>query len=416
MFGMNAAILRFVVFGLLLAALACTGCSTKAYRVADEPQATVESRSLTAESGDIQIRTSVPSREEAEQLFGLPLQDRGIQAVWLEVINRGALRARFVPYSVDPEYFPPHEVAYMFRKRFSRDSLDAIETRLLSLSMPRTIPANSTASGYVFTHEAPGTKAFNVDIYYADAASPNEHFTFFVDVPGFTPDHASVDFAGLYAPEAVRDYDVESFRNALAEWSCCTSNHDGIENGRPWNIAFVAHGRDLLRALLRADWQETSLNKDPNYLLNIDYLFNRPPDARFRQLREEGSNRNEIALWLAPARVEGSPVWLGRIDHAISRFFGLGDYFLGARIDPNADEGRNFLLQNMWYSQSLEAFAFSNTGVEVSPDTPRLDFNGQPWFADGYRLVLWISGEPVPLSSIQDMQWDPVVDARRDSP
>ncbi len=397
---------------LSAAALLIVSCAGNTVRFDASPQAEVESRQMVQEAGAFRVAASVPSTEEAERLFGIPLQDRGIQPVWLEIRNDGDDRARFVPYSVDREYFPSHEVAYMFRKGLSDQALADLETHLLEQTLPRRINPNSTVSGYVFTHAEPGTKAFNVDIYYANGEAPNEHFTFFINVPGFEPDHASVDFESLYASEEIADYSVDEFRQALADWPCCTTNHDGSLEGRPYLVFFVAHGKDLLQALLRAEWQETSLSSDPNYLISIDYLFSRPPDARFRKLRDEGSNRNEMALWLAPVRVEGKPVWVAQIKHAISRFFGLGDYFFGQRIDPDVDEGRNFMLQNMWYAQALEAYAFSGTSVVVPVDDPRLDFNGQPWFSDRYRLILWISGDPVSLKSARDMKWDRVIEAR----
>ena len=391
---------------LLAAALLLGGCASQSYRYDDSAQRAVESRGVTQQAAAFTVTASVPSDEEARALFGLPLEDRGIQAVWLEIDNRGDERARFAPYSVDPEYFPPHEVAYMFRKRFPGKALQDIENRLLSLSLPRQIAPLSTVSGYVFTHAAPGTKAFNVDLHYVQEDAPNEHFTFFINVPGFEPDHASIDFAGLYAADEISDYTVEEFRAAIPEWPCCTANFDGSSEGRPWNVLFVSRGTDLLSALLRAGWQETSLSKDNNYLLNIDYMYDRPPDARFRLLRDEGSNRNEMAVWLAPVRVDGKPVWVGQVKHAISRMFGLGDYFFGIRIDPNVNEGRNYLLQNIWYSQSLLAFAFVAGGADVSSESPRTDFNGQPWFSDPYRLVLWVSGEPVSLREAKDLKWD----------
>lgn len=416
MVSMSTGRTRFAVATLLLAlAFVLNACAPSQLRVDDGTvQAKVEQRAKLEQSGAFRVYASVPSDEEALRLFGLPLSERGIQAVWFRVVNDSDHRARFVPYSVDPEYFPPNEVAYMFRKKYSRDTLQDIESLLLKASMPRVVPPRSTRSGYVFTHENPGTKAFNVDIYYPNGVAPSEQFTFFVDVPGFTPDHASVDFNSLYEADEIHDYSLEEFRAVLADWPCCTVNQDGSRAGRPWSVIFVAPGEELLRALLRAEWYETSLSKDPKYLSNIDYLYGRPPDARFKKLREEGSNRNEMLIWLAPVRVDGMPVWVAQVNHAISRFFGLGNYFFGARVDPDMNEGRNYLLQDLWYSQALEAFAFSATGADVSPEAPRLDFNGKPWFIEPYRLVLWVSGEPVSLKDARDEKWDPVVVTRED--
>jgi hypothetical protein len=69
----------------------------------------------------------------------------------------------------------------------------------------------------------------------------------------------------------------------------------------------------------------------------------------------------------------------------------------GARIDPDVDEGRNYLLQNVWYAQSLEQVGWMAGSGSVSIESARYDFNSLEYFTDGYRIVIWLSGEPVSL-------------------
>jgi hypothetical protein len=394
---------------LILIAVASAACSVAPYRYDNSPQQAVEQRAQRQDAGAFSVRASVPGKEEAKELFGIPLHRRGIQAVWLEITNSGDVRARFAPYSLDDEYFPPLEVAYMHRKRFSKQGLADMESYLYSITMPRVIPPGKTVSGYVFTHETIGTKAFNVDIHYAGGAGDNEDFTFFIDVPGFVPDHATVDFRALYAPEEVQRLDNAGFRNWLENWTCCTSNHDGSARGQPVKLFLVATPSDLLQALLRAEWSETSYERTNNLLFNMDYIFGRPPDTIFKKGRGRGTERNEIALWLTPVLVDGVPVWAVQAKHAIGRLFEFGELFLGAQLDPDADEGRNFLMQNLWYSQTVTQFAWSYSGIEVDRDSPARDFNGHIWFSDGFRLVLWLSGEPVSLTKAGDLGWDSIL-------
>ena len=398
---------RLPLYALVPVLLLLSACATSTYRYDESPQLTVEQRAVTQEKGSFRVSTSVPGREESEALFGLPLHKRGIQAVWLEITNSSPLRARFAPYSLDPEYFPPYEVAYMHRKGFTTEAHAAMERYLDALSMPRTIPPGETVSGYVFTHSDPGTKSFNVDIHYTSGEARNEHFTFDVTVPGFVPDHAVIDFEALYEPDEISALDLDSFRAAFhSDLACCTSNHDGTLESRPISIAFVAQGTDLLRAFLRAGWTETASNKNDNVLLSIDYYFGRPPDTVLRKKRERGTERYEVTLWLAPMRVNGTPVWIAQVKHAIGRIFDVGEYFFGIRLDPYADEGRNYLLQDLWYGQSLVGFAWSATGKVVPQDSPLLDFNDNPWYSDGHISVLWISGEPVSLKAAHGYKWD----------
>jgi hypothetical protein len=389
--------------------LSLSACSVSPHKPDASGQVAIEQRAQAQQLGTIEIRASVPGDEEARALFGIPLDKRGIQAVWLEITNNSPKRARFAPYSLDPDYFPPHEVAYMFRKNFSKEGWQALEQYLFENSMPRNIGPGETRSGYVFTNTTMGTKAFNVDVFYTAYRGENEHFTFFVDVPGFTPDHADIDFKNLY-PGGLQELDQASFRELLSEWPCCTTDYTGDATGRPVKVIFVGRGRDLLQALLRAEWSETSYKRDDNYLKYSSYYFERPPDAIFRKGRESRKQDSiELAVWLAPVSVDGVPVWVVSVTHAIGRLFEIGEYFFGIRFDPDTNNGRNYVLQDLWYGRSLESYAWSQTGTVVPETDPVGDFNGNVWFSDGYRLVLWLSGEPVDLKVAKDRHWDAIL-------
>jgi hypothetical protein len=75
------------------------------------------------------------------------------------------------------------------------------------------------------------------------------------------------------------------------------------------------------------------------------------------------------------------------------------------KIDPNVDETREYLLENLAYSQSLLKIGYVGGVGEVDISQPRGNLTGDPWFTDGYRLVLWVSMEPVPVSEIQLLDW-----------
>jgi hypothetical protein len=394
---------RFLLFAVVL--MGAAACAVNPYRNDVTVQGSIELRAISQQLGAIKVRTAVPSEEESGALFGVPLYRRGIQPVWFEISNLSDRSARFAPYSVDEAYFPPHEVAYIYRKRFSKHGAAQLEQFLSSISMPRQIEPGATVSGYVFTHAEPGTKAFNVDVHFIPNEAPNAHFAFFVQVPGFKPDHAEVEFASLYGPDEILDLTGREFRERLRAMPCCTENRNGTAQGRPVNLFLVGEGRDVLKALLRSKWIENSLNISDIYLNNIDYYFERPPDAVFRKIRYEGSSRNELTLWMAPWRIDGKPLWLGHVKHAITRLYGVGEYFFGVRLDPDADEGRNFLFQDLWYSQALESYAFTRSGDPVDSDEPRSDFSGQPWFSDGFSTVLWVSPEPVSLTKTRNRGW-----------
>ena len=396
----------FRILVALFLTLLLAACAVTPYSYDSLDNFEIEQRALTQEKGKIQVRASVPGDEEAKKLFGIPLTKRGIQAVWLEVTNNSDVRVRFAPYSIDPDYFPPHEVAYMYRKQFSKQGWLDMEQRFFEMSMPRHLEPGETRSGFVFTNAQKGTKSFNVDVYYTDGKGNFEHFTFFIEVPGFRPDHAEVDFQGLYAAEERVEVDIAGLRSLLADMPCCTTNSDGSARGQPIVILLVAKGIDLLQALLRSGWEETSAQRNPDFLSASDHFLGRPPDSIFRKGRDKSTERNEMGIWLTPISVEGVPVWAVQIKHAIGRRFPIEETFLGVRLDPDINDGRNFLMQNLWYSGSLKHYAWSETGIVVSKESPALDFNENAWFSDGYRLVLWVSGDSVALTETTEIEWD----------
>ena len=69
------------------------------------------------------------------------------------------------------------------------------------------------------------------------------------------------------------------------------------------------------------------------------------------------------------------------------------------------DETREYLLENLAYSQSIAKFGYVGGVGEVPFSQPRGNLTGDPWFSDGYRLVLWVGKEPVPLPEIQFLDW-----------
>ena len=401
----------------LLLILTLGACGAAPYRYQPLDAFDVVSRAVTQQQGRFRVRASVPSEPEAEAMFGIPMYDRGIQPVWIEVTNTGDRRGRMALVSIDAEYFAPLEVAYMHKSRFSKQGWQDMERYLYANALPRHVKPGQTVSGFVFTHASTGTKAFNLDIFYAGEPPAFEQFTFFIEVPGFRPDHREIDFRSLYKAAEVQNVSTDGLRALLAQIPCCTSNHDGSAHGRPVPIFLVADGRDLLRALLRAGWQESSYERDENYLASADYLFGRPPDAIFRKGRDRSTERAELSLWLAPIVADDAPLWVGQFKHAIGRRYAIGERFLGVTLDPDTSDGRNYFLQDLWYAQSLKHWAWSESGHDVPPETPAFDFHGNPWFSDdAYRIVIWVSGEPVALTEATPIIWDRPIESLGGSP
>jgi len=399
-FGKNGALLFAVV--ILLAA-----CSTASYKPAQMSVDSLRQRAEIQTFEPLTVKAAVPGARESESLFGVPLYNNGVQPVWLEVSNRGDERVRFAMVSVDPDYFSPMEVSFTSRKGFSKEARAAMDQRFHSAGMTRFIEPGETVSGFVFTHLSQGTKSFNVDLFGTETM---QNFAFFIQVPGFVPDHSEVNFEQLYARDEIRELTSGEFRDTLRELSVYTANKDGEPGGLPVNVAIVANGIDILRALLRAGWYESVAASSRETVSGqaTYYLYGRKPDAVFRYQRKNSVDRNELRLWRSPILVDGEMVWLGQVTNFVGQRSYIGQLFYDAHLDPDVDDARSFLLQNIWYSQGLQSFAWSSAGKPVSVDQPGTDFNGNPYFTDGFRAVLWFSGMPYSLLDTTRLDWDEV--------
>ena len=69
-------------------------------------------------------------------------------------------------------------------------------------------------------------------------------------------------------------------------------------------------------------------------------------------------------------------------------------------------EGREFLVEDLVYAQSLARFGYVTGVGKAIFDSPRGNLTGDPYFTDGRRVVLWI---PDQVNDIADIE---VVDLR----
>ena len=75
------------------------------------------------------------------------------------------------------------------------------------------------------------------------------------------------------------------------------------------------------------------------------------------------------------------------------------------KIDPDTDETREFLLEDLAYSQALAKFAYVEGAIPAAIDQPRGNCTGDPYFTDGYRLVMWVTSTPVDINDVEVIWW-----------
>lgn len=416
---------RFLPFIAL--SLFITGCAIKPYQGTEVDAATFLQRSITQEQGSVRVTAAVPDASETQELTGLNLYDQGIQPIWLKVENRSSEQAHIAHWSVDRDYFSPIEVAYMNRKKFSRQGYTDMERWFYENGLQRQIPAGATRTGLVFTNLKPGSKAFNLDVFRNNKANS---FTFFVPLPGFTPDYMNANFEQMYKEEEIRNLDEAQLRTVLEdELICCGTGASGEQFGSPLNIVLVGSGLAIRRTMMRGEWQESEAGWEQtetriqeteagirdNATLRDQYFRGRQPDGVYYRDRADGNVRILLRLWLAPWRVNSQPVWIGQTFYDINEqsfWQELADQeqfkdsmFLAAFMEDSVvadlDGAQNFVLQNFWYSQSLLKMGMVGGVAKTTVKQPGTTFSGLGYFSSGFRAVLFLSESPLGLDDIE---------------
>jgi len=375
---------------------------------------------MSRSEGGVRVSTSVLSAEESLTVYGAPLAERGIQPVWIEVENHDDVAYWLMSPGVDPNFFPPTEAADVLATQ-AQD--DPTERRFRELAFHNPIPPGATVSGFVLTNLDEGVKMVQVDLV---TSGRMKAFSFVNAIPGFRADYHSREVFTLdrYAPEEMVDYqDEAALRTALEALPCCVTNKKGTRNGDPLNLVIVGGLEDAFPALVRRGWQPTeetwsgSVTKMISSALAGEryryapvsplYLYGRPQDLALQRARDNIHQRNHLRLWLSPIRYQGKSVWVGQISRDIgSRLTIHSPYLTTHKIDPDVDEARVALIEDLAYSQSLAEVGLV-AGVGRAPkEAPRENLTTDPYYTDGFRAVLIFDSVPRSLAEIEFLPWE----------
>ncbi len=116
---------------------------------------------------------------------------------------------------------------------------------------------------------------------------------------------------------------------------------------------------------------------------------------------------NHLRLWLTPFRFDGKAVWIGQIRRDIGVYFtGKPPSFTTHAIDPDVDETRAYLLQDLLLAQGVRRFGFVK-GVQPAPlDAPRGNLSNDPSVTDGLRAVIELTTTPTRFEEVQELEWE----------
>ena len=241
---------------------------------------------------------------------------------------------------------------------------------------------------------------------------------FVLPIPGRRYDYEGVDMDNLYTNTTIVDYTWDEFLSRLESIPQTTTDKSGTGGGDPMNLVVVARAdADMDAAFLRQGWDLTESHSFGNVFRLIGsglfksswrtspvsslYVFDRRQDVALQKARGTIHERNHLRLWRAPFTCEGRLVYVGQISRDIGLRFTLkAPGFFTHKIDPDTDEAREYLGQEMLSSGSIESVTHAG-GIEPhTRDTPGRNGTGDPWFTDGRRIVLFLSDEQVPIEEV----------------
>ncbi|HEX5470687.1 MAG TPA: LssY C-terminal domain-containing protein [Lacipirellulaceae bacterium] len=406
-----------------------------------------ESRAQTQENSKAHVTVAVLDAAEAARLFGVPLARRGIQPVFLRIINRSDRLVRLQLVRIDPNYYPPAEAAaanhFSILKRLSAFGIVSwlfflpvlllIPFKLVTAYWAnrrmdeffrsqafhlRPIKPGGMSEGFVFTSFDVGTKEVHVSLHSTGdlldsatgevqaqgPADTDNEFTFSIPVPGIHVDFLRRDFETLVPASSMVDCDLPRFTNRLSEMPATTGNFKGSRFGDPVNLVVVGSFESLIAAFA-ARWDESEIitlatcwKTVRSFLLGYHYryspvsalyLFGRSQDVALQRARRSINERLHLRLWLTPLRFQGETVWVGQVSRDIGVRFTPRTWNLTThRIDADIDEARDYVIEDLLQAGRVEATGYIDGVGACESTSPRRNLTGDPYFTDGKRAVI----------------------------
>ncbi|MFO0918443.1 MAG: LssY C-terminal domain-containing protein [Planctomycetaceae bacterium] len=404
---------------------------TVPYRPAPDNQAFL-SEAVSQSRNGLDIRVAVLDGRDSRTHFGVSLDRRGIQPVWIEVVNQTdrAYRLQFV--SIDPNYFSPLEAAAachykglnrlfefgalawiffpfllllpikFFAGRRANRQMDAFFSDQAFRMRP--VPAGGKQSGFVFTNLSEGTKVVMVRFLgYAGT----EDFEFSIPVKGLDVDYLRREFHDLHQEVEIKDMDLPGLRQYLTQAPAATTNRQGKKSGDPVNLVIIGNFPSVISAF-GARWDETEVitletcwKTCRAFLTGSEYryspvsglyLFSRTQDFALQRIRNSINERLHLRLWTTPTRFQGQTVWIGQVSRDIGVRFTWKTWNLTThRIDPDVDEARDYVVEDLLHIGRVQAAAYVDGVGATQTSAPRRNLTGDPYYTDGKRAVLLLS-------------------------
>ena len=378
-------------------------------------------RAETQSREGITVRAVVLSDHESEEIFGVNLARGGVQPVWLRIENRTDTPFALLFVAMDSDYFTSNEAAYMNHLPFAFSVNELIDQYFQEQAIDGYIPPGGVSEGFVYTNIDPGIKFVNVTLY---GPKRIESFPFLFEVPGITTDYQRVDFDRFYTDKGIVNIeDEEELHRALENLPCCTQKRDGSGRNDPLNFTLIGDPDDIFPALIYRGWDVTEpisfrsgLRAFKSFFSGARYrtspmsslfFYKRSQDMGLQKARSTIHERNHLRLWLSPIKYRGKDIWIGAISRDIGSYFTWRTWWGTAHaIDPDIDEAREYLMQDLIFSQAVRKVGYLDGVGIATQDNPHRNFMNQPYWTDGRRVVFLFGSEPTSLSDLEFFSWE----------
>ena len=400
------------------------GCATTQTYTTFEPRSVNEvrfrDRAQTSFDDEVRVSAAVPTAAETHDLFHADLTRREIQPIWVKVENHSDHIYYLISAATDPNHYSPLEAAYAVSRGRSKSHRSEMERYFRSMNFKNPILPHTAVSGFIFTNLDQGEKVVQIDLIAAERV---KFFTFFLQIPGMRVDYRMVDFETLYPDDQVVELDDQELRKALEQLPCCTTNEDGTAFGDPANLVIIGDFKDIAAAFARRGWLPAEETYSTAVWKTIKsfifgsryryspvsplYFFGRHQDFARQKPRRDIHERNHLRLWYTPYRFGGKPVFVGQVSRDIGvRFTTKARPPVTHKIDPDVDEARHALVEDLLFSQMVAEVGFVKGVGLARPSKPRQNLTGDPYFTDGYRTVLILERGPIALDQIKTLDWE----------
>ena len=414
----------YKAFGIAIVLFVAAGAvmMMRSFRFNPDPSGDFEfmARAQQKLAPGIKVSASALGARESQRSFGENLAKHGIQSVWLSIENETDDQLVYIPIVMDPEYYSPYEVSYRFHGALSFAANRARDTFFLQRQMSNILPPRSRTTGFVYGVLDAGVKYAHILIAGNDRL---ETFDFALPVPGAAFVGTGVRADKVYPSQKIEDLDLDRLKAWLATYPCCTTDSGATRNGDPLNLVVVESDRDPIIPFIARGWHltrkldvQSMIETVRAFIFREEYLtspvsplyvFGRREDVTLQKARSTINERIHARLWLAPYTFESRRVWIGQVSRDIGvRLTDQTWNLTTHKISPDVDFDRGYVVQDLMMSGFLARYGFVN-GVRAAPaSAPRTNLTGDPYYTDGLRAVLFLSGRTEPLKQVERLPWE----------